>query len=424
MPGSHHVREWLLSAARSPRLAAALATSGIGVVVAAHLIENLIGWPGLAAMLATTVVLAAVSLVARRSEIEWHGLLPISLLAFVAWCTMSIGWSQYTSATLLGVLYQLTVGFIGLYVALVRDVIQILRAVGDVLRLALGLSLFLEVLSGVLLDVPIPFLGIQGSIASGGPIQGIFETRNLLGFMALLALVTFSIEFATRSVQRSTAVASLVVAALMLGFSRSPVTGAVLVLLAAAVVALAGIRRLPQERRMTAQLFLGGAAVVSGVIVLLARNAVVTVLSAGSELEYRLGLWRRVEFLADLNNLEGWGWIGYWRRSFPFTALRGEGGRLNDSALSAYVDAWFQVGLVGVALLVVLLALATVRAWLLASTQHSVVYVWPALAIILVAATSLAESYALVEVGWLLVVIVAVKSSQRWSWRQRLGARV
>jgi O-antigen ligase len=405
-------------------VSSAIATVGIGVVIGTKLIEDLIGRPGLVAMLASTVVLAAITLFVRRHELEWHGLLPLSLLAFVGWCTLSLVWSDYTTASVSGVLYQLAVGSLALYVALLRDVIQIVRAFGDVLRVTLGTSLVLEVLAGLLLDMPFPFLGIQGTLAAGGPVQGIFETRNLLGFMSLLAVVTFAVELATRSVQRSTAIASLVLASLLLVFSRSPVTGAVLVLLAAAVVALASIRRLPAERRTAAQLAVAALALVTAVVVSLSRPTVIRVLSAGGELEYRLSLWRRVETIAGLRPLEGWGWVGEWRPMFPFTALRGADGRMNESALNAYFDAWFQVGLVGVVLLVVLLALATIRAWVLASTQHSVVFVWPALVMLLVAATSLAESYALVEVGWLLVVIVAVKSSQRWSWRRRLSPAV
>ena len=48
---------------------------------------------------------------------------------------------------------------------------------------------------------PSGFLGIQGNIAQLGPIQGIFGTRNLLGFVAVIALITFLIEYRTQSVR-------------------------------------------------------------------------------------------------------------------------------------------------------------------------------------------------------------------------------
>ncbi|MGO8610209.1 hypothetical protein ACC848_45495, partial [Rhizobium johnstonii] len=76
-----------------------------------------------------------------------------------------------------------------------------------------ALSLGLEILSGILLDVPLRFLGIQGKLAELGPLQGIFGTRNSLGIVAVIALVTFAVELRTQSVRPAVAVASLVLAA-------------------------------------------------------------------------------------------------------------------------------------------------------------------------------------------------------------------
>jgi len=44
-------------------------------------------------------------------------------------------------------------------------------------------SLALEVLSGVLIDMPIAFLGIDAHLAQGGPISGLLGNRNELGIM-------------------------------------------------------------------------------------------------------------------------------------------------------------------------------------------------------------------------------------------------
>ena len=79
---------------------------------------------------------------------------------------------QHPGATALRVVYLVAFAFLGVYVALMRDTIQIVRAFGDVMRVLLAASIALEVLSGVLLDVPIAVLGIQGDLARLGPIQG------------------------------------------------------------------------------------------------------------------------------------------------------------------------------------------------------------------------------------------------------------
>ena len=80
--------------------------------------------------------------------IEWVGLLPISILVFVGWCAISTIWSSYPVATVAAVVYQLVVAFLAVYVALVRDTIQVVRTIGDVLRFLLALSLALEVFAG------------------------------------------------------------------------------------------------------------------------------------------------------------------------------------------------------------------------------------------------------------------------------------
>src|SRR3954469_14198598 len=170
----------------SARFNSVLSLVAVGVGFSTHTIRALIGWPGLTGALAVLVILSALSFIAQRHLVEWHGLLPVTIIAFVGWCALSIFWSDYQWATAGGVVYQLSFAFLALYIALVRDAIQIVRVVGDVLRFLLAVSLSLEVVSGLLLDLPIKFLGIQGNIALGGPIQGLFGSRNQLSIVALI----------------------------------------------------------------------------------------------------------------------------------------------------------------------------------------------------------------------------------------------
>jgi len=62
-------------------------------------------------------------------------------------------------------------------------------------------------------------------------------------------------------------------------------------------------------------------------------------------------------------------------------------------------------------------------AWLLASRQRSVVYAWPALVLVVLSISSLAESSILVEFGWLTFVICCLKASQELSWRRAFSAQ-
>src|SRR5690606_20326176 len=179
-PEPREVAAAFLGLLRSPRFTAALATAGVGIAALAYPLVRLTGWPGYLAALCGLVALMAVVLFARRAELD-RELPPISLLVFAAWAGISILWSEYQWVTLGGTAYLLAYAFVGVFIALTRDTIQIVRAWGDVLRIVLGVSLALEVFSGILIDAPIPFLGIQGRIAELGPISGVLHTRNQLG---------------------------------------------------------------------------------------------------------------------------------------------------------------------------------------------------------------------------------------------------
>jgi O-antigen ligase len=407
----------------APRFTAAMTLAIIGTEASTLLITNLIGWAGLLGILGSLVILAALSLLAKRGEIEWHGLLPISLLVFVAWAGASVFWSQYQWATLGSVVYFGAVTMLGIYVALVRDTIQIARAFGDVLRVALALSLALEIFSGVLIDSPLPFLDIQGNIAALGPIQGIFGTRDLLGIVTLVAIITFGTELRTRSISRGLGIGSLILGGVCLLLARSPIAAGSLAVVALAAFALYGLRRVTPEHKRFWQIGLLAATVTIAGFAWGFRTFIINTLSASAELNQRLHLWSEMRALIPDHNLQGWGWVGHWRQDVPpFQFFLNFGSATPASGLNAYLDVWFQLGLVGLFFFVGLVGLTFVRSWLLASRRRSVVFAWPALVLVVLLTTALAESAILVEFGWLTFVVCCVKASRELSWRKAFAA--
>src|SRR5665213_69484 len=405
----------------SPRLSAVLTTCAIGAAVFSFTIRQLIGWPGLIAILSLLVVLAMLSLASQWREIGWRGLLPISLMVFVGWAAASIFWSQYQWTTLASLAYLLAFTLLGIYVSLARDTIQIVRSFGDVFRFALGLSLGLEIFSGLLIDTPIRLLGITGRIAYLGPIQGLFVTRDQLGLVAAIALITFGTELRTRSVRRSIAITSIVLAVIMLLLTQAPLAFGALVIVIAAAGALFGLRRVPAHTRRYWQLGVLVVTAAIGIVAWAFRNPIVTVFNAGDVLTYRLHVWQQLVVLTQQHTLQGWGWSGIWpEHVFPFDSLTNLGARIPDSALNAYLDTWFQLGIVGFGIFLGFLGLTFTRSWLLASARHSVVFMWPALVLVVLLIGSLAESSILVEFGWLTLVVCSVKAARELSWRSAL----
>jgi O-antigen ligase len=308
---------------------------------------------------------------------------------------------------------------LGVSVALLRDTIQIVRAFGDVLRFVLVTSLALEIFSGLLIDSPIRFLSITGSLDSLGPIQGIVGSRNQLGIIAVIGIITFATELRTRSVRRGTSTGSITLAVLCLLLSQSPVAFGSAVIVGLASTALFGLRKAQGDQRHFWQAGLLAASVIAAILAWVFRRQIIDVLDATKDLNYRLDLWRRIMDLTSTHPIEGWGWIGAWRSELaPFLSFQDVPGGVPQSATNAFFDVWFQLGLAGLLGFLIMVTLAFVRSWLLAVSRHSVVFAWPPLVLLTLITASLAESSILVEFGWLTLVVCIVKASRELSWRQ------
>ena len=411
----------LVAIFRSARLAHALATIGILLGAASFFLQRTLGWAGFLAAVVTALVLMALSFLARQDEISWRALLPISLLVFLIWSAATLVWSGYKWATVGGLAYLVAFTLIALFVAISRDTIQIVRAFGDVLRAVLGASLFIEVFSGILIDRPLPFLGVHGNLGTLGPISGIEPSRDQLGLVAIIGAISFVTEHRTRSVPRLTSVASLVVAGLCIVFTQSPVIAFAVVMVGVAAAVIYGVRRVRPERRRAWQFVVLGLATVGFGLLGVFRGPIVRLFNASGDLNYRLDLWRQVIALIGFNPLQGWGWVGAWRTEvFPFTALSSVPDRPADTALNAFLDVWLQLGIIGLIVFIGMIGLAFTRSWLLAGARRSVVYAWPAATLVALIIVSLAESSILVEFGWMTFVICCVKASQELSWRSAL----
>ncbi|MGN6272347.1 MAG: O-antigen ligase family protein [Protaetiibacter sp.] len=421
-PEPHEVAAAFMGLLRSPRFSSVLATVGIGIAALSYPLVRLSGWAGYLAALCGLVALMIVVLVARRSELD-RDVPPISLLVFLGWAAISVVWSSYQWVTLGGIAYLVAYAFIGVFIAYTRDTIQIVRGWGDVLRIVLGASLAIEIFSGILIDAPIPFLSVQGKIAELGPISGILQTRNQLGLLALVGAVSFATELRTRSVRPLVGVLSLTGAGLCIALTQSPIVIGTAGIVAVAAAVLYGMRRVRPDRRQTWQFVILGAVVVLIVVAWVFRGALVKVFNAQGALDYRLHLWRQIVNLLPGNSIEGWGWTGRWHPDVaPYLALTVSGNRPASSALNAFLDMWFQLGIIGLVVFVGMLGLAFTRSWLLAGRRRSVIYAWPALVLVVLLLISLAESSILVEFGWLTFVVCCVTASRELSWRSALRA--
>ena len=392
-------------------------------LVGAHFLSRVAGVVTLRTIIAALCAIGLGILVVRRAEVSLLRLVPTTLVLLVLWAFASIFWSTDPFGSFARWTAMLAVAVLAIVIGHIRDTLQTVRALGDVLRGALGLSLALEVLSGVIIDTPLRFLGIQGNLAQFGPIQGIFGTRNMLGFIAVVAIITFAVEMRAHSVRPGLSVFSLSLATALALLSASPTVLVLAVVVGAATGALALVRAVRPERRVRVQWALAALVAVVGVVLYAQRTRIIDALGATDDLSMRANLWALARYFAGRQPVQGWGWFGSWDvAEQPFATINQLLAQHHSTALNAYVDIQLQLGWAGLLLLCALGGTALVRSWLDASQRRSVVYAWTPLMLIALAVTSAFESVALFGVGWLLLVVCAVRAGQSRGWRERLGA--
>ncbi|MEZ3156112.1 O-antigen ligase family protein [Microbacterium sp. BWR-S6Y] len=414
----------LLPLLSSAALARAFTLTVFATAFGGFAITAVAGAVTLATIVAGLCALGLAILVARRDEIELVRLAPTTLVLLVVWAGISAFWSAAPATALAGWAQLAGLAMLAVVIGHVRDALQTVRALGDVLRWLLGISLALEVLSGILLDLPIPFLGIQGAIAELGPVQGLFGTRNALGFVTVIALITFLVEFRTQSVGSGVAIGSVVLGGILAALSGSPTVIVVALVTAAASLALWGVRRVSPARRRAVQVALGVGVVVAIAVASAARAPLIAALGAENDLETRTRVWTRVLDVADIRPVQGFGFFGAWDPdAIPFTLVNLADGTVNASALNAYLDVLLQLGWVGLLLFLALGGLALARGWLVAGERRSVVHAWAPLTLVALLTVSLFESFTLTGPGWLLLALCAVRAGQSRSWRERLDLR-
>jgi exopolysaccharide production protein ExoQ len=448
------------------------ATFVLFTVLAGQFWRNLLGWWGFGAIALIVVVGTIIGLVRLKPDWMWRKF-PKSLGVFLVLATLSIAWSFYPGWSAVGVGLQWITTIVAVFLALTLTWQELLRTLGAALRWALGLSLLFELIVAVFVrhavlpffveyhleKIPAAFYWSRGLLLHGGPIEGIVANRNLLGFLALLAVIVFAVQLAAGTVKRGWGIGWLVLAALMLALTRSAT-----VTVAAAVVAVAfgfamwARRRGPQRRRTVY------AAAAASVVVVIAALAVFTpwllsLFGKSDDLTGRLDIWAAVTQLASERAALGWGWVSYWVPFVkPFDGLAVRNGVEYLQAHNAWLDVWLQLGVIGV-IAFAALALSTLwRSWFLAvdrpvrapepvrvkppmvelvetrsreklnqrtttdaagrpakpaAAPYPASTLLPLLLMAALLAQSLAESRLLIEYGWLLLVMLAVMTKRQ-----------
>jgi exopolysaccharide production protein ExoQ len=413
-------------------------------VLAGQFWRNLLGWWGFGGIALIVIVGSVWFLVSLKPAWSWRTF-PKSLAVFMGLATLSLAWSAYPGASALGITLQWITTLTAICVAFCLTWTELVRTLAVTLRLILGLSLVFEAVVAVVIGqavlpfwveysgkIPSAFYWSRAMLLEGGPIEGIVASRNLLGFIALLALIVFAVQLAAGTVSRTTGIVWVAVALLVLWLTRS---ATVTVAMAAVVLALAfalWARRVHPLGRRGLYLTAGiaAAAVVAGVATF--SSTLLGLLGKSEDLTGRFDIWNSVIDLAGQRPVQGWGWVSYWAPWVePFDGLAVRKGVQYLQAHNAWLDVWLQVGILGLVVFAALTLSTLWRSWFLAvdrprlgiadTAPYSAVALLPLLLIVALLAQSLAESRILVESGWLLLLVLAIKTKRPSAAEELLG---
>ncbi len=406
-----------------------LAFGGVGIVHAIGPVATAI------VILASTIVSAIVWAVVRPPIAVRR--LPFLAFAYVAWAGLSLVWSAWPAASLLTWALLVATTAQGLFIGSVLTWRDVVGAVASAAKWVVAASLLFELAVAVFVRGPLlPGFAVpegsvdpasawsRGDLFDGGPLQGIVGNADLLATVMLVAIIVFAVRYAARAPRRGLLWAWIAAAAFLFVRTGSVtgVTAAAFVILVLATVLVMRTARRPGERTrwyaLYAFLGLGG-----GAVLWFGRDTVFGALGRGADLVGREGVWADVLARADQHPVIGWGFSTPWIASEPL--INGwivEQGQTEVQAHSMWLDAYFQLGGVGVALLVLVMLAYVWRSWffavdrprwdLRADRPYSPLTLLPTLIGGLLLVQGLTDSTPLVSWGWLFVVMFASKIKQ------------
>jgi exopolysaccharide production protein ExoQ len=400
--------------------------------------RNLLTWWGWGVIVAVIAVGATLLLVHNRHRFSLTKL-PYPLIAFLVLATLSIAWSNYRLLSVGGAFAQCLTTAAAVAVAVTLNWDELLRVLGWVFRLILGMSFVFEFIVSAFIRHPIYPVWVvpddpahpakllywsRDLLFHGDKIQGIVGNSSLLAMAALLALIVFAIQLLNRSVGRA-GWFWLLVAIATIAITRSATIFLALAAVVVVVIAVLALRRAATPRaRSVSYLVIVVVVAVGALGAVLFRTPILHALGKSADFTGRIGIWQAVIHLAQERPAIGWGWISYWAPwAAPFKGLIVRGGVQVLHAHDAWLDVWLQLGIVGLVVFGGLVLSTLVRSWQFAVDRSITAprtvgtYSWIALVPILVFTAqlvqSIAESRMLVEGGWMLLIIWAVKT--KWS---------
>lgn len=408
-----------------------LATFGFFTLAAGDVWRYLLSWWGWGAIILVFVTLAVIELVRSRVDVRR---LPILLFATLGLMTLSIAWSAYPGASVLGVVATLCTTVYAVFLATCFSWAELVDALARAMRLVLALSLIFELVVALFVHGPVLPLWVDYSgldvipkafywsrdlLLSGGRIQGIVGNANILAMAALLSLVAEIARVVAGRGTRPGAVIWVAVAVGVLALTRSSTVFVAGAAVAVVVVVAWFARRGAAVRRVATTIGLPVLVVILAGAAVLFRGPLLALLGRSDDLTHRFDIWAIVADLAGQRPVAGWGWVSYWAPWVePFDDLVVINGVTYFQAHNAWLDVFLQLGFIGAVIVGLFVLTTLIRTWSFALDGPRASALVPLALLVAILVQSLAESRLLIEIGWALLVLVSIRTaSNRWERR-------
>ncbi len=313
--------------------------------------------------------------VAGRAKMLW---LLIGVVLF------SIVWSDDSSVSIRQSIALIGTTLFGVYLATryrLKDQLQIL---GWVFGIAAILSLVFA--------IALPSYGLQ----NGQSWQGIYHHKNLLGRIMVLSAIVFVLNAQSFKSYRWLNWAGAGLSMVLLVFSNSKTSLALLLVL---LVFLIGYQTLRLYYKLAVVVLSTALVIAGGILVTVISQAETVVGAAGKDLTFsgRTDLWSLVIPKIQNRFWLGYGYGGFWRgwsgESADIWLLETW---LPKHSHNGYIDLWLELGLIGIVVFAMGMALAIYRATLWVALTRSAEYLLP------LAFLNFVLLYNLTESVWLL----------------------
>ncbi len=413
-----------------------IASVGLFTLIAGDAVRYSVGWWGWGIVLAAVLTGVVTLLIKNRSTAIFKEI-PLPLYLLLAWMALSTIWSAYPGFSALATLAQLLTTLVAIFLAALFSWRHLLRIFANVIRFTLISSLLFEFIAAAIVHGPIApifknyegdvppapaFYWTQGHLFDGNRIQGIVGNSNLLAYVAMLGVVIFFVEYLIVGTSRWLSAASLVLSVGAIWLAKSAGVGFAMAAIAiSAIVSFAAEGKDRATRHKYYRVAWASAGTVA-VIVLFYRAQVFELIGKSPDMTGRSGIWKIVLHLIEQKPWLGWGWISYWVPGVkPYDGLVVINNVPYFQAHNAYLDVWLQLGIIGLLIFAALLVVSFVKIWRLAVRHTSALYLWPILILIGLLVWSLTESRMLIESGWLILTLLAVKVNEPSENLEALG---